>query len=314
MQKKKILTLVPMKEDQLALLKEIAPNYDVISKVDVDKKDTTIEIMYGWDEEISPQILSFSQNQIKWVQAQSAGVDHIDMAPFESQSILLSNASGVHGNQMSESILGMIFAYTRGLQTAILNQSEKRWDKPKMQTDLEGKNIMILGTGHIGERLAEILNVFQVHLVGVNRSKKQVPHFDEIIVQDKIEERISDMDIIINLLPDTKETHYFFTKKLFSQMKQGVMFINAGRGGTVKTTDLIEACQTGQIGFAGLDVFEEEPLPKENPLWKLENVLITPHSSGMTDKYFDRLFPIFLDNLKEFIQTERLVKNEVKIR
>ncbi len=311
--KKIILSLVPLEENQKLKLEEVATDYEVVEKNPDFVDFESVEIMYGWDEEISEKILTTSSNQLKWIQAQSAGVDHIELDLLKKQKILLSNASGIHGNQMSESILGMIFSHTRGIQTAVLNQKNKLWIKPNEPTDLADKNIMIVGTGHIGIRLAEILRVFGVNLFGVNRTGRKIPGFDEVISQNKVQELLPEMDIVINLLPDNDETHYFFTKKIFHQMKTGVIFINVGRGGTVNTSDLISACQSHQVGFAGLDVFEEEPLPNDSPLWQLENVLITPHSSGMTDKYFKRLFPLFLENLTAFIETQKLMNNEVKL-
>ncbi|MCS6723485.1 NAD(P)-binding domain-containing protein, partial [Proteus mirabilis] len=183
-------------------------------------------------------------------------------------------------------ILGMIFAHTRKIKESILAQEKSEWISPTQMSDLNQKKVMIVGTGHIGERLAEILKVFQTNITGVNRSGREVSHFDQIIKQDDLLNHISEMDIVVSLLPDTSETHYFFDKAVFSQMKKGVLFINAGRGGTVNTEDLITYCENETIGFAGLDVFEVEPLPKTSPLWKLDNVLITPHSSGATDQYY----------------------------
>jgi phosphoglycerate dehydrogenase-like enzyme len=212
---------------------------------------------------------------------------------------------------MSESILGMIFAHTRKIKESILAQEKSEWMSPTQMSDLNQKKVMIVGTGHIGERLAEILKVFQTNITGVNRSGREVPHFDQIIKQDDLLNHISEMDIVVSLLPDTSETHYFFDKSVFSQMKKGVLFINAGRGGTVNTEDLITYCENETIGFAGLDVFEVEPLPKTSPLWKLDNVLITPHSSGATDQYYNRLYPIFKKNLLHYLETSDICQNKI---
>lgn len=313
MQKKIVLVLVPISDSDFMLLKEVASGYKVVKKADFNNEFDCVEIMYGWDELLSPQILASLDNHVKWIQVQSAGIDHLPTEELKKQGILLTNGSGVHGHQMSESVLEMLFAYTRGIQSAVINQKNAEWIAPKNQTDLVGKKVMILGTGHIGERLAEVLSVFQTYLVGVNRSGRVVSHFDEMIQQEHLNEVLPEMDIVINLLPDSTETHYFFTEKRFNLMKKGAIFINVGRGGTVKTEDLVKACQNGPIAFAGLDVFEEEPLPKESPLWQLENCLITPHASGKTDRYFDRLLPIFQDNLVTYLQTGKLLKNEIKL-
>lgn len=311
MKKSTLLVTVPIEDSQVKDLETIASNFEIIKLDEFKGNIDDIEILYGWNQEMGNKLLASDRSSLKWVQANSAGVDHIDTNKIKEKNILLSNASGVHGNQMSESILGMIFAHTRKIKEAILAQEKSEWISPTQMSDLNQKKVMIVGTGHIGERLAEILKVFQTKITGVNRSGREVPHFDQIIKQDDLLNHISEMDIVVSLLPDTSETHYFFDKSVFSRMKKGVLFINAGRGGTVNTEDLITYCENETIGFAGLDVFEEEPLPKTSPLWKLDNVLITPHSSGVTDQYYNRLYPIFKKNLLHYLETSDISQNKI---
>lgn len=311
MKKETLLVTVPIEAEKLSALKLVSDKLEVVTLDNWNQDIDDVHIMYGWHKEVGEKILSSNTSNLKWIQAESAGVDHINQELLNQKNIFLTNASGIHGHQMSESILGMIFAHTRGIKEAVLSQEEKLWKKPNNQSDLNGKKVMIVGTGHIGERLAEILQVFQMHVTGVNRSGRQVNHFNQLVKQEQIDEVIGEMDIIISLLPDTDETHYFFDDGLFSKMQDGVMFINAGRGGTVNTESLIRHCKNQKIGFAGLDVFEEEPLPKESPLWALENVLITPHSSGATDQYFNRLHPIFVSNLTSYLETGEVCQNKM---
>ncbi|MFW7360834.1 NAD(P)-dependent oxidoreductase [Vagococcus fluvialis] len=311
MKKSTLLVTVPIEDSQVKELETIASNFEIIKLDEFKGNIDDVEILYGWNQEMGNKLLASDTSSLKWVQANSAGVDHIDTNKIKEKNILLSNASGVHGNQMSESILGMIFAHTRKIKESILAQEKSEWISPTQMSDLNQKKVMIVGTGHIGERLAEILKVFQTNITGVNRSGREVPHFDQIIKQDDLLNHISEMDIVVSLLPDTSETHYFFDKSVFSQMKKGVLFINAGRGGTVNTEDLITYCENETIGFAGLDVFEEEPLPKTSPLWKLDNVLITPHSSGATDQYYNRLYPIFKKNLLHYLETSDISQNKI---
>lgn len=309
--KETLLVTVPIKEEHLKELKEIGHNFEIVELKDWNQAVDDVVIMYGWDKEVGEKILSSQTSHLKWLQAQSAGVDHINQELLKEKNILLSNASGVHGHQMSESILGMIFAHTRGIKEAVLSQEEKKWSTPSHPSDLNGKKVMIVGTGHIGERLAEILQVFQTEVTGVNRKGRQVSHFDRIVKQKEMKTVVGEMDIVISLLPDTEETYHFFDDSLFSEMKDGVMFINAGRGGTVDTESLITHCQNKKIAFAGLDVFEVEPLPSDSPLWSLDNVLITPHSSGATNEYYNRLHPIFVANLTCFLETGTICQNKL---
>ncbi|HCM90041.1 MULTISPECIES: NAD(P)-dependent oxidoreductase [Vagococcus] len=311
MEKAVILVSVPLTDKELENMKSKTSKYEVIKLEDFKGSIDRVEVMYGWDETIGKKILMSPTSCLKWIQAQSSGVDHLDLETIKKRQIILTNASGVHINQLSESILGMIFAHTRNLKEAAVNQEKSLWKKPKTGTDLFGKTIMIVGTGHIGERLAEILKVFHTKIIGVNRSGRKVPGFDDILTQENIKQRLKEADIVIGLLPGTDETQYFFSSTLFEEMKEGVIFINVGRGSTVKTADLIDYCQNGKIAFAGLDVFEIEPLPENSPLWKLDNVLITPHSSGISDQYYKRLYPIFMENLCSYIEKKKVIKNEI---
>ncbi|MER2110875.1 MAG: NAD(P)-dependent oxidoreductase, partial [Desemzia incerta] len=118
-------------------------------------------------------------------------------------------------------------------------------------------------------------------------------------------------DVVVNILPLTSETKAFFDQKMFTEMKEGTLFINVGRGPTVNTKDLIQALDDGKLAFAGLDVFETEPLPEDSPLWDRKDVLVTPHISGNAEHYNTRLFNIFEENIRAFVEGEELPRNLV---
>lgn len=305
-----LLITVPATHEEKEELQHIAKEYDVVTECD---SLDDVEIMYGWTKELGDKLLTLNDSQLAWIQAESAGVNHLPLTTLKEKNILLSSASGIHGNQMSETILGMIFAHTRRIKTSILNQEKSKWDRHLDTTDLVDKKVMIVGTGHIGQRLAEILRAFQVDTFGVNRSGKPVEYFNHVVKQTDMTSLLADMDIVVNLLPATRATYHLFSDELFEAMKDGVIYINAGRGSTVDTDSLIRHCESGKIGFAGLDVFEEEPLPETHPLWKVENVLITSHISGLSDQYYRRLFPVFKHNLQHYIETKQLSQNQIDL-
>ena len=311
---KVILLVAPITRTQREELTQVAPKDDFFTLSELpDDRWQDIEVIYGWSQTIDVEKLKKEGQTLRWIQAESAGFNHLPLSFLQENNIMLSNASGVHGNQMSETILGMIFSHTRGLKESIHNQRDKLWETPKGLTDLANKKVMIVGTGAIGQRLAEILTVFNVDVLGVNRRGGQAPFFKTIIQQDKIQQSLGEMDIVVSLLPSTAATKHLFNSELFEQMKEGSLFINAGRGDTVNTPDLITALEQGPLAFAGLDVFEHEPLPTDSPLWEMDNVMITPHTSGVSDQYYERLFPIFKDNLVSFKKDHLLVRNQVSI-
>lgn len=171
---------------------------------------------------------------------------------------------------------------------------------------------MIFGTGNIARQLAKTLQVFDCDVFGINRNGRVVEGFTQTCSFEEGKEILRTVDIMINLMPGTPETYHFFNDGLFSNMTNGVIFINIGRGSSVDTRALIKHIKSEKIGFAALDVFEEEPLSKDSELWCLENVLITPHILGATDRYNERAFNVLMDNLSHFTHQEPL-KNRVDL-
>ena len=149
--------------------------------------------------------------------------------------------------------------------------------------------------------------------IGINRSGNKIENMDEQYVQNELPEVIGQADIVVNILPATEETERLFAETLFSKMKDNVVFINVGRGETVDTEALLEALDNGKVLFAGLDVFEEEPLPKDHPLWAHEKVAMTPHVGGRVESYPKHLYPLFKENLEAYLKGEILPQNVVKL-
>lgn len=315
MSKKAILLLQEMKPEQVEALQTIAPEYVVVEgwgEGPLEFPLDDIEITYGWDNTKGTALLDSPTSQLKWIHVHSAGVDYLDLDRMKEKNIILSNSSGIHGIPIAETVFGMLLSYTRGIRQAVKDQSIKKWDRSGQLIELRDCTIMIVGTGSIGSQVGRLAKAFGMKTIGVNRSGSEVEYMDCIIKQPDLIHHLQEADIIINILPLTDLTHYFFNKSIFSQMKNGTMFINVGRGQTVKTDDLIEALDAGNIAFAGLDVFESEPLPSDDPLWDREDVLITPHISGMASHFKKQLFAIFEENLKAYINGNDLPRNKVE--
>ena len=310
-----ILLLKEIKPDDMEKLKKKAVNYTLIKAWDEDCEwnfpKEKIEILYGWDKQIGTALLNDRNSHLKWIQMSSAGVDFMDFDKLQKKGILLTTASGIHSIPISESVFGMLLAHARGIQTSILNQTEKIWQVPRGMEELNEKTMMILGTGHIGTEVGRLAKAFNMKTIGINHSGRKVETMDVIYQQEAFFDHLSEADIIVNSLPLTDETKNIFNKKAFDKMKEGSLFINIGRGPSVNQDDLINALTSGPLAFAGLDVFENEPLESSSPLWKMSNVVITPHISGVAEKFRTRLFRIFEANLKAYLSGENLPKNLV---
>ena len=249
--------------------------------------------------------------QVKWVHSFSAGVDKILTNTLAASKIVLTNSSGIHATPIAEHMIGFMLMWTRRSVQALRAQEKKIWKKDDTLDELCGKTILIVGLGEIGTETARIAKVFGTTVLAVSRSPKKKPAFvDRLETSDKLDALLPEADFVIITLPHTDETHHLFDAKKFALMKKSAVVINIGRGGIINEKDLIDALKKGTIAGAMLDVFEKEPLPADSPLWDMENVIVTPHHSGLSQKYMDRAVERFCLNLKAYLAGEKL-PNEV---
>lgn len=313
MTKKAIWLAYETTENQMEKIKKIAPNYELIKGWDEKSNQEisldTVEIIYGWKGQRSEELLTNQTSTLKWIQGQAAGVDFLDLENLKKKNILLTNGSGIHSIPIAESVFGMLLTYTRGIQEAIKNQMTQTWHQPTSLMELNGKTIMIVGTGKIGTEIGRLAKAFNMKTIGINSSGHKVEFMDEIYSQEQMKAQLVKADIVVNILPLTKKTTHFFNDELFDAFKPQTLFINVGRGPSVDESSLIKALDSGKVAFAGLDVFEQEPLEKESPLWNREDVLITPHISGIAEHFKKRLFSIFEKNLIAFVAGKELPEN-----
>jgi len=168
-------------------------------------------------------------------------------------------------------------------------------------------DLLLLGVGSIGKRVAHLANAFGMRTVGLRRERKQADAaLERCVSREELFDVLPDADIVVDCLPLTPETCHMIDGAAFQAMKNTAIFVNIGRGGTVDQEALIEALQKGEIAAAGLDVFETEPLPQGSPLWDMENVLITGHYAGLSISLFQRSIDVFIDNLSRFLSGEPL--------
>lgn len=316
---KQIICLHSLTPEQIQQLEEAAPGYEFIVK---NKKDLSpeliqnAEVFLGWSKTIAETALQ-ENSKLKWVQTWSAGVDTLPLERLREKGILLTNASGVHAIPLSESIFAMMLSFPRQIYAAVRNQMQNKWDStlsaPGLTTlgEINGKTLVIAGVGEIGRETARLAKAFGMRVIGVRRSDKPEPNVDRMYTLDGLHEALGQADYIVNVLPLTNETRHIFNASAWNAAKNGAVFINVGRGPTVDTNALIEALNQGRIGGAALDVFEEEPLPAEHPLWSMEQVVITPHIAGDNDRYAERVIEIFTENLKAYVQGQKPPRNLV---
>lgn len=240
---------------------------------------------------------------LKFLQLSSAGTDHLPVDAWLKNGLIISNARGVYSAPMAEHIILAILAANRQYLTFAKQQTQAVWKKHKL-IELGYRKIVFLGTGSIAVETAKRLIPFGAYLVGLNTNGRRI---DPFMINAKLTEWrgiVGACDVVINTLPYTPQTHHFMNREFFATMKDGAMIINVGRGKSLDEVALLEALNSGHLSHAALDVFEEEPLPKDSPLWTHEKVWITPHNSNSGQLLGERMYDLFLTNLGHYSRGE----------
>ena len=243
-----------------------------------------------------------SMPALRWIQMTWAGANKYTSAEKFPAHITLTSASGAFGGIISEHILAGILALYKNLPAYRAQLQSGQWQLLCGDTTLEAKRALILGTGNIGSETAKKLKAFGAHTVGLSRTPHQTPvFFDEVYTIDALDAQLTTADLVIVALPGTKETRNLLNKTRISMLQASALLINVGRGFIVDTKALTDALADGTLRGAVLDVTEPEPLPADHPLRFLDNVILTPHISGISwgeNLYTrQRILAIFRDNL-----------------
>ena len=245
--------------------------------------------------------------KLKWIHSFSAGMDKVLTPQVLKSKIILTNSSGIHAIPIAEHVLAFMLIFTRKFYDTFKNQQEKIWSKNQNLTELRDKTVLVVGLGNIGTEVARLANCFEAHVIAIKQDIKNKPDgIHKVYSINQIEKILPKADFVVLCLPLTDRTYHLFDMKKFKLMKKSGVIINIGRGPLIKEADLILALEKKIIQGAGLDVTEEEPLPKDSHLWDMENVIITPHHSGWSEKYMDRGTDIFCLNLKAYLKGKPL--------
>ena len=307
MEKRKLVITHNLEQHLLDQVSKVIPDWELIASKDKEvwqehAKDA--EIIAGWKKGLDEFCLG-PESKLKWLQSWSAGVDSMPLEKLAAKNIYLTSANGVHAYPISETIFALMLGLTRKINTYVKNQQALVWHHAHMKLEIHEKTIGIIGVGAIGSETAKIAKAFSMNVLGLRNSGRPAEYVDEMFTTNQLHELLPQCDYVVVTLPHTKETHRLFGAEEFQQMKPTAFFINIGRGEIVVEEDLVKALQEGIIAGAGLDVFETEPLSTESPLWKMENVIITPHTAGSTEHYNQRVIEnILIPNLRNYLSGE----------
>lgn len=248
---------------------------------------------------------------LQYIQTTSVGIDQLPKEEVLKRNIKIANNRGGYSVPIGESIVLYILEIYKNSAKFFKQQQNKEWKMDFSVSELYGQRDGFLGTGTISSEAAKRLKAFGVEIWGVNTDGSSKKYFDKCFATEDMNIVFEECDIVVVAMPSTKSTDGIVNKDMFKLMKDGSVFINVGRGNTVNQKDL-EECVEKFRGVA-LDVFESEPLNKDNKLWECENVIVTPHNSWVSDKNKERTFNMVYNNLKHYIMENKPVDNVVDI-
>lgn len=276
------------------------------AEAEIPQSNFDADIIYGF----APSIVKTSKN-LKWLCVPWAGVDSL-MVPgyFANEDCLLTNAAGAYGVSIAEHMIAVSLVMMRRLDEFMAETRAGQWKLPRPQKSLKDCRITVLGTGDIGSTFAKRARAFEpASIVGVCRSgKSSQPVYDKVLPVSQLDAVLPETDLLAMSLPATAETRGILSRERLALMMEGSYIVNVGRGSAIDEDALAEALESGHLAGAALDVFQTEPLPEGNRLWKTKNLLITPHVAGnMTLPYTkDKNVNMFLEDLENFTKGAQL--------
>jgi phosphoglycerate dehydrogenase-like enzyme len=302
-----------LSDNELKELAAVAPNVRIISGL---TRETALEHAgeaHGIDVRVfSPELLQRAPNLV-WVQAMSAGVDrYLQIKPLvENDRIVFTNMRAVHGPAIADHAFGMLLTLTRNLRFYDRDQSQADWtdaQPPARSTSLQGKTMLVVGIGGIGEEIAQRAHGFGMRVIATRRSDAPAPEYVERVGKpDDLLTMLPEADVVAVCVPLTAETDSLFDAEAFAAMKDGSYLINIARGRIVDTDALLDALRSGKLAGACLDVTDPEPLPADHALWKIPNVIITPHVAADAEVTDERRRALFRENMRRFGAGEPLL-------
>lgn len=324
-----VLMTVEMPEELFGKLQAVSPRLFIhqhrVSRVEEIPAETwaTVEVLYTG--RVIP--LPNQAPNLRWIQFHFAGVDHAQDAPImHREGLLITSMSGASATQVAEYIVMMLLTLGHRLPDMIEHQKRSVWPKDRWERfspqELRDAMVGIVGYGSIGRQLARVLFSFGARVLATKRNARsprdegytmagygdpEGDYVHRIYPAEALKSMARESDFLVNTVPLSPSTRDLIGVEVFSVMKDTAYIIDVSRGGVIQHTALINALKERKIAGAALDVFPEEPLPPDSPLWKMPNVIVTPHISGHSIHYDERAVTLFIQNLQRYLAGEQLL-------
>ena len=258
----------------------------------------------------TPRIIREASN-LRWLQDSRHGVNTCMVPEIQDKEFILTNAQHTSGPPMADHVIAMMTMLTRGLHNFHRAQSEGVWTERPIEfpmLELGDKTMLVVGLGGIGTAVAKRAHALGMRVLGLRNSSRDGPDYVEYVgLSHELYDLAGQAHVIVNALPLTEATRGLFDEKFFDSVRRGAYFISVGRGESTVTDDLIAALNDGRLTAAGLDVTDPEPLPAGHELWKLPNVVITPHVAATTDQGRWRRWAVSMENLRRYINGDKML-------
>jgi phosphoglycerate dehydrogenase-like enzyme len=327
----KLVCHPPLDDVRLAAVRQAAPSIAIVNAPSPDVAAREIVDAEAFFGKLTPPLLA-AATRLKWVQSPTASLEHFVFPDLVAHPCTLTNMRAIFGDVIADHVMAYVLCFARNLHVYLRQQQEALW-KPVGGKQDAGQNFLtgpglvspadrahrhladsimgVVGLGDIGAETARRAAAFGMRVIAVDPKRTQKPEWvASLKTLNGLDELLGESDFVVVAAPHTPETEGMFRRPRFQRMKRTGIFINIGRGAIVSLADLAAALEAGEIAGAALDVFETEPLPPENPLWRMPNVLITPHVAACSPRIAERHLATLVDNVRSFAEGREL-KNVV---
>jgi phosphoglycerate dehydrogenase-like enzyme len=301
-------------DEDVARLATLAPHAELIharSPREILDGIVDADVAFSW--RVDREALAHA-TRLRWIQSPAAGISPALLSDqLRRRPILLTNSRGVNALAVAEHAFALVLVLNRDLHVAMARQVASTWAQNELTALaprlLKGLTLGIVGLGMIGAELARLAHGFGMRVVATRRRPELAPpqYVDGVLPATALEQLLRQSDVVILAAPDTRETTRLIDARALACMKRDALLVNVGRGALVDEEALVRTLAEGRLGGAGLDVFADEPLPATSPLWKLPNVIVTPHVGGVRADYWRVAVDMFVDNLRRFEAGEPLL-------
>ena len=278
----------------------------------IEQETCDAEIIIAWS--LRPEQFNAAK-KLRWIHSPAAAVHQLMFPELANSDVILTNAREVHGPVVAEHVIALIFALAKKIPYAVRLQEkhiwgqEATWRARPRPREVLGATLGLVGVGSIGREVAKRASALGMRIVAVREhpEKGRPDGVEQVYASGDLETLLQQSDYVVLAVPITPSTQKLMNAERLAKMKPDACLINVGRGPLIDESALAAGLRNHQIGGAALDVFEQEPLPADSPLWDLDNLLITPHTAGLTEKLWERHYALFSENLRRYLAHQPLL-------